>query len=324
MSVSYPAIKCEQNNKCFYVSVLPSSVLKKTCFVSRKKEDPEKGFQRLLSEARAKNIAQYLDVQKEVIPSALILSAQKESKFVFDSENNKIRFNEVVDSMLVIDGQHRLFGLMESEHEYDIPVVVFTNLDLKSEVKLFIDINTTQKGVPSALLLDIKEMAERDTPVEKRQRVLFDKLDNDSVLSGYLLRNESKAGKISRKVFNTATNSIYESVFFQGYSDEVIYLTVKNYLEAIQYSFKLSNNTNARIGKSIFFRSAMNIFIEVCEKVLDKNKNLKVESFKEYVEPLSEMNFNEYTGSNNASIAKATSEMKKLLQSKIRIDEDMF
>lgn len=324
MSVSYPAIKCEQNNKSFYVSVLPSSVLKKTCFVSRKKEDPEKGFQRLLSEVRAKNIAQYLDIQKEVIPSALILSAQKESKFVFDPDKNEILFNDVVESMLVIDGQHRLFGLMESDHEYEIPVVVFTNLDLKSEVKLFIDINTTQRGVPAALLLDIKEMAERDTPVEKRQRILFDKLDKDSVLSGYLLRNESRAGKISRTVFNSSTKSIFESVFFQGYSDDVIYLAVKNYLEAVQYSFKQSNNNDARIEKAVFFKSSMNLFIDVCEKVLDKYKNLKVESFKVIVEPLSGLRFGEYTGSNNASIAKATSEMKKLLQSKITINEEMF
>ena len=324
MSVEYPAIQCTQNDRSFYISVLPSDVLKKTCFVSRRKEDPVKGFQRLLSESRAKNIAQYLDSGKEVIPSAVILSAQRNSKFKFDKKSNRIKFEEVEDGMLVIDGQHRLFGLFESDKIYEFPVVIFSDLELQAEVKLFIDINTTQKGVPAALLLDIKDIAGRDTPIEERQRILFEKLDEDSVLSGYLLKSESKTGKISRSVFNTATKSIFEAPFFSGYKDEVIYKTVKNYLQAVQLTFQKSRNENAKIGKSVFFRAIMNIFVDTSEKVLDKYKNLKTESFEDYIEPLQDINFNEYTGSNNATVAKATAEMKKLLQSSITLSEDMF
>lgn len=81
--ISVQAIKCTQNIYCFYVITLNSSVLKGMCFVSRKKEDPIKGFQRLLSSKRAKDIANYLDIENGVIPSALVLSAQTNADISF-------------------------------------------------------------------------------------------------------------------------------------------------------------------------------------------------------------------------------------------------
>ena len=42
------------------------------CFVSRKKEEPIKGFQRLLNKKRAEDIANYLDVELAVILVILI------------------------------------------------------------------------------------------------------------------------------------------------------------------------------------------------------------------------------------------------------------
>ena len=204
------AIRCIQNNNTFYVASLNTKILEKMCFVSRKKEEPIKGFQRLLNKKRAKDIAAYLDVSKGVIPSALIVSAQDNAKVRFDSQTNKLSFEIVKDSMLVIDGQHRLYGLYEAENDYEIPVSIFTNLTTNNEVKLFIDINTTQKGVPTALILDIKGQAGTETKIEERQRVLFDRLNKDSILAGYLLPNESKVGKISRTVFNMSTQALFE------------------------------------------------------------------------------------------------------------------
>ena len=226
--------------------------------------------------------------------------------------------------MLVIDGQHRLYGLFDADNTYEIPVVIFVGLTSAEEVRLFIDINTTQKGVPSALILDIKNQAGTETKLEERQRLLFDKLDEDSVLSGFLLRNESKAGKISRTVFNGSTKTIFESGPVSTYSDNIIYRTLKNYLEAVDYVFKMSGSSNARINKTILFKSVMSIFNDVCEKCLIKYKDLKVESLKDYLDPLKELNYDEYTGTNKATETKIISDMKNLLKEPIVVDEDMF
>ena len=69
------AIRCIQNDKLFYLAVINSRILKTMCVVSRKKENREKGFQRLLNPKRAKEIAKYLDDVRGVIPSAIIVIA---------------------------------------------------------------------------------------------------------------------------------------------------------------------------------------------------------------------------------------------------------
>jgi len=301
-----------------------SKTLREMCFVSRKKEEPLKGFQRLLNKKRAKDIANYMDLVNGVIPSSLILSAQDNAKVRFDEKTNKLSFEVVKDSMLVIDGQHRLYGLYEAEKDYEIPVSIFSNLNTRSEVKLFIDINTTQKGVPTALILDIKGQAGTETKIEERQRILFDQLNKDSALAGYLLPNESKAGKISRTVFNAATQSLFEGGPVADLSDEAIYRTIKNYYEAIDVLFKKTENPNARLSKTVLFKAIMAIFNEICEKCLIKYKNVKTESFMDYLYPIMQLNFEEYTGTNNATVSKIVSDLRNLLKEKVEIDEGMF
>jgi len=324
MRKSVSALECTQNKKKFYVATMESNDLKDMCFVSRRKEEPIKGFQRLLDKKRAKRIATYLDDEKGVIPSAIILSAQDNAKIRYESKPQKISFEKCAESMLVIDGQHRLYGLFDANNSYEIPVIIFVGLTSSEEVRLFIDINTTQKGVPSALILDIKSQAGTETKLEERQRKLFDQLDNDSVLSGYLLRNESKAGKISRTVFNGSTKAIFETGPVSSSNDKIIYMTVKNYLEAVDYVFKLSGSTNARINKTILFKAVMSIFNDVCEKCLIKYKDLKVDSLKDYLDPLKELNYDEYTGTNKATESKIIGDMKNALKEPVVVDEDMF
>lgn len=322
--ISINALKCSQNDKSFYVAIMSSNVLKEMCFVSRKKEDSLQGFQRLLNKKRASDIADYLDKWKGVIPSALILSAQDNAKIRFDTEKNKLSFEMAKESLMVIDGQHRLYGLLEASEEYDIPVVIFTKLNTVDEVKLFIDINTTQKGVPTALILDIKNQAGTETKLEERQRKLFDKLNTDSALAGYLLPNESKAGYISRTVFNSSTKAVFESGPVSDLGDDVIFKTLRNYFEAIDFLFKETNNPQARLNKTIFFRGIMAVFNDSCEKCLMKYKDVKVESLISYLRPIKSLNFEEYTGTNNATVAKLENDIKKLLQETVMISEDMF
>ncbi|MEL7606533.1 MAG: DGQHR domain-containing protein [Sedimentibacter saalensis] len=322
--ISINAIECVQNNKSFIITSMNSSILKKMCFVSRKKDDAIKGFQRLLNVKRAKDIALYLDNLKGIIPSAIIVSAQDNTKMRFDKQSSKLSFETSQDGLLVIDGQHRLFGLIEAKGEYDMPVVIFNNLKSSEEVKLFIDINTTQKGVPTALILDIKNQAGTETKLEERQRELFEKLNTDSVLAGYLLKNESKAGKISRTVFNNSTKSIFTNSPVSEMGDDIIYKTVKNYLEAVDVIFKESRNKDARLNKTILFKSVMNLFNEVCEKCLIKYKNLKVESFIDYIGSIRDLNFNEYTGTNKATENRIVNDMRSLLREPLQVGEDMF
>jgi hypothetical protein len=70
-----------------------------------------------------------LDELKGTIPSALIISAQPNSKLTYHEETKQISFLVTSNSFMVLDGQHRLFGLIKAVKPYCIPVVLFNNLN---------------------------------------------------------------------------------------------------------------------------------------------------------------------------------------------------
>ena len=322
--ISIKALTCTQNGVVFYVSVMKSDFLKHMCFVSRKKEDPQKGFQRLLSQKRAKEIANYLDAEKGIIPPALILSAQPAAQLIFDEVHHELTMEYLNDTLLVLDGQHRLYGLLNAVSEYEMPVVIFDSLNSQQEVRQFIDINTNQKGVTTALILDIKGQAGTESKVEERQRILFDNLKSESVISGYLSPNESGKGKISRTSFNQATNAIFETGSLATKSDDVIASAVRNYLSALDSIFKRSESPDAKLSKNIIFRSFMYLFNEIFDKCTTKYKNFKVENITEYLMPLVNLDYSKYTGTNKATETRIMKEVRSALREEIAIGEDFL
>lgn len=146
-----------QGKHKFYSFTMESDILAKVCFVISRDEDPTTGFQRNLDERRAREIADYIDNGLGTIPSSIVLSAQKEAELEYSSKNKSIKFNITNKSFLIIDGQHRVFGFKFAKSRLRVPVVVYDGLDIQDEARLFIDINSKQKGVPSELLLDIKK-----------------------------------------------------------------------------------------------------------------------------------------------------------------------
>jgi DNA sulfur modification protein DndB len=177
---SYRALLIAQNNRRFFFSTIPVDQLFPYCFVARRDEDPLKGFQRTLSEPRAEDISRYLSVGTGSIPSNIVLSAQPVAELKYRSTAGSISFSPVPSAFLVLDGQHRMWGYHKCPIRHRVPVAIYSGLTRAEEARLFIDINTTQRGVPAALLLDIKQIAEMESHKEQLLRELFDRLHEDS------------------------------------------------------------------------------------------------------------------------------------------------
>lgn len=320
--LKFDAISCTQNNYTFYYTSIPKEVLVPLCYIVRRREDRKTGFQRFLNKSRARAIAKYLDANKGSIPAPIILSAQEITELEFDK--GKIYFKPDESAFLVLDGQHRLFGYGESDYNYNIPVVIYSGLSLPQEVSLFIDINTNQKGVPSALLLDIKQIAGTETTTEERQRQVFDKLNNSSPLAGFLSPDKSVRGKISRSTFNNSTKVIFENGPFKDKSVDILYKGIRNFLAATEISLKNSNSEGARLNKSLIFRAIFQIFNEVITKTLTEYGNVKSESISRVIEPITIIKYEDYTGSSNATVNKLAAEMRAEINKFTEIDEDMF
>ncbi|POY37172.1 hypothetical protein C3K47_08950 [Solitalea longa] len=324
---SFNAIKVTQNKKEFFITSLKSSLLKEHAFVLKRDEDPIKGFQRLLNENRAKDIAKYMDEKKGVIPSPLILSAQPNAEMKFDEKTSKISFSNSRNSFLVLDGQHRLFGMYLAESDYEVPVIIFKDLKTSDEVNLFIDINTNQKGVPTTLLIDIKNLTGKEEKKEEKQRILFDSLNNDSVLKGLMSPTQSKLGKISRTTFNQATDRLFETGYFANENVDVTFKAIKNYLQAVELILFSTKSEKAKLTKSTIFRAVFEIFNDVVELSFKKFENLKTESLVDVLSPIGSLNYDNYIGSSNSIMSKIATDMKIAMfktSNSLEMDGDIF
>ncbi|KRB27810.1 DGQHR domain-containing protein [Acidovorax sp. Root70] len=259
-----------QGEHRFYSLTLPSELLAETSFVIARDEDPVKGFQRELDEKRAREIAAYIDSGLGTIPSAIILSAQPDAELEYDSSRKSLSFKPIRKAFLIIDGQHRVYGFMLAEKAFRVPVIIYTGLSRRDETRLFIDINSKQKGVPAELLLDIKKLAEYEKDEEALLREIFDTFmqEPSSALYGKLAPASKAPGKISRSVFNTALKPLVR-VFGEKSQDE-LYEILNAYFVALVEGVLRRHQLVDLLVNAIFFRASCAFFLIVAPKVKDR------------------------------------------------------
>lgn len=258
-----------QGNHRFYTLTMPTDVLAACCFATSREEDPIAGFQRVLDERRAQEIADYMDLGFGTIPSSIILSAQPEADMKDVGRGKTLEFTFSPHSFLIIDGQHRVFGFSKAKTKLRVPVVIYNGLTKQQESKLFIDINTKQRPVSNELLLDIKKLADSENSEEALLRELFDTFntDGESPLMGLLSPAAKVNGKITRVTFNAAVKPALSS--FATPSISLIYPAIRSYVAAI---FKGMNQIGARdaLVNPTVFRAIFELFPEVAQRVVDR------------------------------------------------------
>jgi DGQHR domain-containing protein len=110
-------------------------------------DDPEKGFQRVVSEKRALQIAKTVLDYGRTFPNAIVLATDKNDLRIQDgivTLPTKIKF-------LVVDGQHRLWAQKFSENIANYACMIHMGLSEEEMASLFIEINDNQKRVPPSL-----------------------------------------------------------------------------------------------------------------------------------------------------------------------------
>lgn len=304
---SYTFSLITQGRYKFYSLTIPSDILGETCFVTSRFDDPLEGFQRRLDERRAQEIADYIDNGFGTIPNAVVLSAQPEAELTVKKGGRALTLKMHPKAFLVLDGQHRVWGYKLAKSHLRVPVVIYTELSKKEETRLFIDINTKQRPVPSELLLDIKQLADLESDTESLLRDLFNKFQSDSysVLKGLLSPSERSKGKISRTTFNTGFQNIV-GILGNKDSDE-LYLIFNAYLAAFKDILSAANSAEELTTPNIF-KAIIAFFPEAASRVKDRyDGEYTSENFVEILRPVS--------GSiTRTSIAKSRRSYKTLLE----------
>jgi DGQHR domain-containing protein len=320
---SYPSLALTQNKHRFYFATIPIDDLFPICFVSRRDEDPTAGFQRTLVESRADDIAEYLRAGTGSIPTNIVLSAQPEANLTYSPRSKTVSFDRVRGAFLVLDGQHRLWGYSKCKKKHRVPVAIYEGLDRSQEARLFIDINTNQRGVSAALLLDIKKIAQYESAREGIMRQMFDKLsaDPESPVAGKLSPARSIVGKISRVTFNRALGTALDSAVLQNLEGDGRYKLIRNYLNA----FDAELRDKRMLLRSAFFEALFEIFDEVIRATMSSHGDAKPESLQEIIRPITLLDF----GAVPAGTGKLTKKglvtaMQTALRKNLQISEDLL
>lgn len=318
---SYSAVLITQGDYKFYSAVLPIDALGATCFVSTREEEPEIGFQRVLDEGRAKQIADYIDSGKGTIPTAVILSAQQESEFNYDSKTKTLSFKAIPKAFLVLDGQHRIWGFKMAQTSMRVPVIIYAGLNRMQESRLFIDINTKQRPVPNELLLDIKKLADYESDVELYLGTLFDLFVDEriSALKGRMSPSKRQKGSISRVTFYRALKPIFSKI--ADNPADSIFPVLNAYLEAVLTGLK-----NKKVEESFYsptiFGAFILLFPEIVSIVSDKfgKEHYKRDRFEEVLVPIFErIKTNKFTTPGNSAYVLYEEFSKQLRSQKIHI-----
>jgi len=322
--LSVPATVVRQNEYQFYSAIVPGKALLDSCFVSRRTDNEHGGFNRALSTTRARDIARYLD-RGSTIPTNIILSAQRNAGLNY--ADSTLTWQNNGSNFLVLDGQHRLFSMAYTHSDYDFVVAIYDNLSPQDEVQLFIDINTNQKGVPPALLLDIKHLAGNESDLESQLRHLFDEVARDrrSPLYGKMSASATRSGFISRVTFNSAVKKRLEAGPLANIgSSELQVALVINFLIAADRIITASGAMNNHLNKSTILQAFFEVFDDVVTMSLDQRHSLKPDDLTEIMRPLARLAFDNYIGSNRPSKAKLVADMRAALIPTAAVTSDML
>lgn len=276
----------KQGKSQFYTLTMPSEVLARTCKVSTRNEDPAEGFQRELDERRAADIANYIDSEQGTIPSSVVLSAQEDADLKVVGRGKTLEFNDTPGAFLILDGQHRIYGFSKAQTSLRVPVVIYNGLSRRDETRLFIDINTKQKPVPSQLLLDIKNLADIETDTEQFLRDVFDLFHTkrESALKNRTSPSESVRNKLNRVTFNQAVKPILP--LFSEREPEEVFDILNSYLWAISYELEKKTD-QFLLSKPVIFRAFLGLFRAVAQRLVDRyGSEYSIENFTAIISPV--------------------------------------
>jgi DGQHR domain-containing protein len=254
----------------FYIASINAGKLVKYCYIHRRDYNPQLfmsigGVQRKDSKERINQIKKYSSDPDSTFPSSIIVSVDSSrlkitQQFIEFPDDSKELFE-------IIDGQHRILGLNESEYlnDFEIPVVIMPDLTEEEKAYVFSTINSNQKKIDPSLIYDLFEVSQHrspqrtihevaramnsdeSSPFYRKLKMLGYKTQETEILSqgtfvNALITLISKKPKddvidIKNKKKLESDKALPLRNYFINDQDEIIYKIIYNYFSAIRDVF---------------------------------------------------------------------------------------
>lgn len=183
ISFDVPALRASQPIGDLYLASFPHKTLSRIAFFDVRRRiqelrDIERylGIQRPLNAARVADLHNYVNFADATFPTSIIISVPDDYAS-FDERRSRLtirnfRVGEEQEPSIpirmlarVIDGQHRIAGLMGYKGDrFDVPVTVFIGSDIADQAYVFSTVNLEQTKVSKSLAYDLFELARSRSP----------------------------------------------------------------------------------------------------------------------------------------------------------------
>lgn len=188
-SFDIPVLRAKQPIGEIFLASLPFSRLIQISFfdvrrVIKEQRDVERylGIQRPLDLSRVSKLTDYVNFYDASFPTAVIIAIDEdyaqysEATGMLTVRNHKPdeKAPSIAISNLarVIDGQHRIAGLMEFQGTtFDVPVTIFVGADIADQAHVFSTVNLEQTKVTKNLVYDLYSLARSRSPQKTAHNV---------------------------------------------------------------------------------------------------------------------------------------------------------
>lgn len=305
-------IEITQPMGTYYISKLTIGEIEEIFIVNRRKGDG--GIQRKLDVTRKKGITKYCEDPDAIFPTPIIFSIKSDDVEDFTIEKGMCSFT-LKDGIKasVVDGQHRIYGIMDSDlsKTYEMPVVFMFDITEEEEAYIFSTINYNQKTVDKSLIYDLfgvyqtrspkktcheiaKALNDAEfSPFYKRLKVLGRKESAEESLSQgtfayHLLPHicpPRKADEIAIEIKKNQSPTPYPECIFNSYfingEDSTIYKILVNYFSAVANVFSEEwENPSSILSKTTGYGGLMKA-LKYIYPICKKKKNASVKFFEE-------------------------------------------
>lgn len=285
--IKAPIIEFEQPIGTFYITKLKAKQLIE-CTVSHRREHGI-GIQRALNTKKVKSIKLYCDDPDATFPTPIIIAVDS-NKVLLDGEF--IEFDETQIIGEIIDGQHRLEGIKNSDKIdlFDMPVIIMFDLTDNEKAYVFSVINSNQTNISKSLIYDLFQLddkknvykaahniaralnSDEDSPFYKRLKMLGVKTSNESSLSQgtfvtYLVKlysNDPDKDNIDIKNNKELIDDCRLPLrkYFIRDDEDVMYKIIRNYFNGVKNVFteEWENHEDYILSKSTGYGALIKSF----------------------------------------------------------------
>lgn len=220
--IEFPCLQVVQPIGVFYVGVMSFSEVLQISYADVRRIEMREvevvlGIQRPLSDKRVEEIRKYSRTLGATFPTSVILavdqwSENEEQNALYDPDRGVMRLRKDTKIAKIIDGQHRIAGLINYEGpKFQLNVTLFIDMDIEDQAMVFATINLTQTKVNKSLVYDLYDFAVARSPQKTCHNIA--KLLNSE-------DNSPLKGRI--KILGRATGKPYEYLTQASFVERLI------------------------------------------------------------------------------------------------------